>query len=87
MNSSAQTEVNGVSVFDPIILMEPDNSVLGGVDGGAGVDAGACVVQPVRTMPITSKTARGNGNHFFIFVIYNFPPPNYFDFLLPKEKP
>jgi hypothetical protein len=81
MNSSAHTEVNGVSVFDPIILMEPDNSPLGGVGEGAGV------VQPVRAIPATSKTARGNVNHFFIFVIYNFLPPNYFDFSLPKEKP
>jgi len=82
MNSSAHTEVNGVTVFDPVMLMEPDSSPLGGVGEEAGV------VQPVRAMPIASKMASGSVNHFFIFVICNFFfPPNYFDFLLPKEKP
>jgi hypothetical protein len=73
MNSSAHTEVNGVTVFDPVILMEPDNSPLGGVGEGAGV------VQPVRAIPATSKMTKGNMSHFFIFAIYNFFfPPNYF---------
>lgn len=52
MNSSAHTVVSGVTVFDPMMLKEPDNSV-----GDAGAGVGACLAQPAA---MTIKLAISN---------------------------
>jgi hypothetical protein len=72
MNSSAHTVVSGVTVFDPMMLKEPDSSV-----GAAGAGVGACLAQPARTIVNASKTNSGNVNNFFDFLIFNFISPYY----------
>jgi hypothetical protein len=61
IKSSAQTELKGVTVFDPIILNEPESAGVVGVGAVVtgvvvGVDA---VLQPTKTTAKSSTNARG----------------------------
>jgi hypothetical protein len=63
---SAHTELKGVTVFDPIILNEPERAGVVGVGVVVtGVEVGVdAVLQPVKTKARTSISARGK-SHFF----------------------
>jgi hypothetical protein len=67
MKFSAHTELNGVTVFDPIILNEPESVGVVGVGVVVtGVEVGVdAVLQPVKTKARTSTSARGK-SHFFM---------------------
>jgi hypothetical protein len=70
MNSSAHTVVNGVTVFDPMMLKEPDSSV-GDAGAGVGAGAGAGVAQPAAVEANPTIIIRLNGNHHvFILLIF-----------------
>ena len=56
MKSSAHTELNGVTVFEPIILKEPERTDVVGL----GVDV---LLQPARIRAISIIAAKGM-NHF-----------------------
>jgi hypothetical protein len=62
MNSSAHTVVSGVTVFDPMILKEPDNSV-------EAAGAGACLAQPAMTIKLAiSNIVSGRIRKFICFI-------------------
>jgi hypothetical protein len=58
MNSSAHTELSGVTVFDPMILSEPERTDVVGL----GVEV---LLQPARTRAKSNIAARGM-NHFLV---------------------
>jgi predicted RND superfamily exporter protein len=77
MNSSAQTVVSGVTVFEPIILNEPESSLL--VVGGFVVIAvvvGLVVVvdslQLLTNTVAANITSTGIMNHFLAKFLSNF---------------
>jgi hypothetical protein len=72
MKALANFSASGWTVVEPASVMVPESSEGSGCGDGDGVDAGACVVQPVRIMPITSKTARDNVNHFLLSFLRKF---------------
>jgi len=67
MNSSAQTELSGVTVFDPIILNEPVSSPLGGVGAGAGLAQPAtAAINPIIIIKVSGH------HHICILLIFDF---------------
>jgi hypothetical protein len=58
MKSSAHTELSGVTVFEPIILKEPERAGVVGL----GVEV---LLQPARTRAKSSVATRGM-NHFWV---------------------
>jgi hypothetical protein len=61
MKFSAQTELKGVTVFDPIILNDPERA--GAVVVGAVVVGVELALHPAKVKAITSISARGM-SHF-----------------------
>ena len=74
MNSSAQTDVRGVTVLEPTILKEPVSSVP--FAGVVELVAVVVVVDESPQLPINAVTAsnasKGIMNHIFDFLICNF---------------
>ena len=62
MKSSAHIELSGVTVFEPMILKEPDSVEVVDVAGVVGVP-----LQPARKKANSSVTARGI-SHFLLDV-------------------
>ena len=73
IKSSAYTELKGVTVFDPIILNEPDRAGVVAVVVGVDVDV---VPQLAKIKARTSTSARGKShfltdlNNVFSFCLY-----------------
>jgi len=65
MNSSAHIAVSGVTVFDPMTLKEPDNSV-----GDAGAGVGACLAQPDGTIKLAISNIVSGKIHKLIRFIF-----------------